>query len=260
MNKFTGPGSTPSRRRFWDKVQQAVTAAQKKAGRNASVDEREGQGTVINFPDQTPSIVTGACCIGTDCTITTEADCEGDWQGPGTVCDPNPCTADCTSCDDLPPTNPSGPPVHINIVRTMSGSCGDMTFSGSVTYDLDLGFSDEDIGGHSFCAHNILNNGFGEFWSGHFTKTCGLDGSHADFGSLGFNGALGRDKADCSWWLDLDAFALGVGGGTGSCSGCAGLTFTTIFQEIAGAGDPTGVYVITETMSGVTMTTTITIT
>jgi hypothetical protein len=34
---------------------------------------------------------TGACCVGDVCTITTEADCQGSWQGPDTGCDPNPC-------------------------------------------------------------------------------------------------------------------------------------------------------------------------
>ncbi len=33
----------------------------------------------------------GACCIDEACTITTEADCTGDYQGNLTTCDPNPC-------------------------------------------------------------------------------------------------------------------------------------------------------------------------
>lgn len=43
---------------------------------------------VVCCPQESPL---GACCIGQDCTITTEAQCAGDWQGPGSVCDPNPC-------------------------------------------------------------------------------------------------------------------------------------------------------------------------
>ncbi len=58
LDKFTGSGSTPSRRRFWDKVQQAVMASRKTQGRNASVDEQEGQGTVISFPDQKTTAIT----------------------------------------------------------------------------------------------------------------------------------------------------------------------------------------------------------
>jgi hypothetical protein len=33
----------------------------------------------------------GACCIGLDCTITTEPECGGTWIGPQYDCDPNPC-------------------------------------------------------------------------------------------------------------------------------------------------------------------------
>ncbi len=33
----------------------------------------------------------GACCVEYVCTITTEADCDGDWYGPGSTCDPTPC-------------------------------------------------------------------------------------------------------------------------------------------------------------------------
>ena len=34
---------------------------------------------------------TGACCNGEDCSITTEAGCAGDWLGEGTDCSGNPC-------------------------------------------------------------------------------------------------------------------------------------------------------------------------
>ncbi len=51
LKPFTGPGSTPSRRRFWDKVTQAVIASQKVAGRHVTVDEHQGMGTVINVAD-----------------------------------------------------------------------------------------------------------------------------------------------------------------------------------------------------------------
>lgn len=52
------------------------------------------------FADQTcddnpcDTLVKGACCVGTDCTIKTEACCNNDggvYQGDDTVCDPNPC-------------------------------------------------------------------------------------------------------------------------------------------------------------------------
>lgn len=47
----------------------------------------------------------GACCNDTDCTITSEADCTGVYQGDNTVCDPNPCAAPtgaCCNCFGIP--------------------------------------------------------------------------------------------------------------------------------------------------------------
>ncbi len=38
---------------------------------------------------------TGACCSETSCTITTEAGCDGDYQGNDTTCSPNPCDGSC---------------------------------------------------------------------------------------------------------------------------------------------------------------------
>lgn len=259
VDKFTGPGSTPARRRFWDKVAQAVTASQKREGKNVSVDEREGFGTVINFPVRGPAgpaTPTGACCRDTVCTIETQASCEADggvYQGDDSDCGPpNPC--DFTTCDNLPPDGP-GPPTHINIVRTLSGSCGDVTYSGSVTYDQDLGFGLEGpVGGHFFCAHNIFDNGFGDFWTGHFTGTCAFGGS-TDFGGNGYSGLYGRDTGDGSWWFQMGGIS-GGGGPVGTCDGCF-FTFLSIFEEVGG---PTGTFVFTDTDSGVTLTTTVTVT
>ncbi len=130
LESFTGPGSTPSRRRFWDKVTQAVLDSQKRAGDNVSVDEHQGAGTVINVDRKAGAGATdGACCgvtsedfgetciddcaslsgfcVGTicyylnqpgDCTILSESDCNtllGTFRGLGTVCDPNPCIGAC---------------------------------------------------------------------------------------------------------------------------------------------------------------------
>ncbi len=54
LDSFTGPGSTPSRRKFWDKITQAVNASQKVAGRNVSVSEHQGKGTLINVTRERP--------------------------------------------------------------------------------------------------------------------------------------------------------------------------------------------------------------
>lgn len=166
----------------------------------------------------------------------------------GNVAVSEDCCCGCTSCDDLPPTNPLGPPVHINIVRTLSGTCGTGTVAGSQTYDLDLGFVVQGpVGGHIFCAHDVATNSFGAFWTGSFT--CNGD----PLWNSGFGGLLGRDFTDCTWWFNLDPFTIV------SCGGCP-LSFASIFKVIAGPGDPSGVYVFTETVTGMTMTTTVTIT
>lgn len=51
LEKFTGGGSTPSRRRFWDQAAQSVMSLQKIGGRNVTVDEHPGKGSVINIAD-----------------------------------------------------------------------------------------------------------------------------------------------------------------------------------------------------------------
>jgi len=122
-------GTTPTRRKFWDDLRNVILASQKLAGRNVTVDEHYGAGSVINVADvRRPT--GGACCIdgecsvisstdcadaggnflgggstceGVDCTqgaccdedgsctVTTEVECTGVYQGDGTDCDSNPC-------------------------------------------------------------------------------------------------------------------------------------------------------------------------
>ncbi len=107
LEPFTGPGSTPSRRRFWDKITQAVIASQKVAGENVTVAEHQGAGTIINI-NRVRGLEggVGACCYddGT-CDDLTEADCNdagGNWQGSDTTCadDPNPCLGACCEGED----------------------------------------------------------------------------------------------------------------------------------------------------------------
>lgn len=94
-------GTTISRKKFWDKTREIVLSLQKKAGRNVSVDERKGLGTVINVVREIGGEAepTGACCHETECTEgVTQSACEGSggvWVGPGTTCDPNPCLNEC---------------------------------------------------------------------------------------------------------------------------------------------------------------------
>ncbi len=93
LESFSGPGSTPSRRRFWDQVTQAVLASQKLAGKNVTVSEHQSAGTLINVVGGRGR-ASGACCVDDVCSMSTAADCAaagGTYQGDGTVCDPNPC-------------------------------------------------------------------------------------------------------------------------------------------------------------------------
>ncbi len=64
LESFTGEGSTPSRRAFWNKVTQAVVASQKTAAKNVSVAEHQGMGTVVNVDRNQGGCDCGGCvCI-----------------------------------------------------------------------------------------------------------------------------------------------------------------------------------------------------
>jgi hypothetical protein len=170
----------------------------------------------------------------------------------GSVATSSGCCCGCNTCDDLPPTNPFGPPVHINIQLTLSGTCDTLTLSGTVTYDSDLSFALD--GGLNYCAHNI---GGGPPWSGHWTATCTLDGSTLDFGGGGAVAGLLRPVSDCTWWMFVSGFNESVNAGL--CSSCSFVLDPVPFQMIAGAGDPSGTYMFSDTNNGVTMDVIITI-
>jgi len=99
VEKFSGPGSTPARRKFWNAVTDQVTALTKKEGKNVTVDEVYGEHSVINVDRKGVGEITGACCdTEGNCAVKTEAQCVedgGTYQGDGTPCDPNPCP-DCS--------------------------------------------------------------------------------------------------------------------------------------------------------------------
>ncbi len=142
LKPFTGPGSTPSRRRFWDQVTEAVIASQKVAGHNVTTDEHEGMGTFVNVEDSnsrrtkappappTPSGKTGACCFSDVCEVRTQSECEdadGVYMGDGVPCDPNPC---CTTCGPLF----VGPPCSVIFgeywtIQNCDNTCGGEMFT-----------------------------------------------------------------------------------------------------------------------------------
>lgn len=91
LEPFTKPGSTPSRRRFWDAARLAVLSARKLQGHNITVEEHEGAGTIINaLWDRGRFGGPGACCYDDgSCADLSAADCNasgGTWQGSDTNC------------------------------------------------------------------------------------------------------------------------------------------------------------------------------
>jgi hypothetical protein len=100
FTKERGYNPFPPRWKRWlSAAREAILSAQPTAGRHVSVDEHPGKGTVINIDDTSARRpgggggipATGACCLDGDCTITTEADCGGIYQGDGTTCDDVDC-------------------------------------------------------------------------------------------------------------------------------------------------------------------------
>jgi len=97
LKKFSGGGSTPARRRFWDDLRDAIQSASKLSGHNIAVSEQYGSGTVVEAQIRTGTTygVTGACCIDGSCSLRTRTDCEGsggNYLGDGTTCEDVDCT------------------------------------------------------------------------------------------------------------------------------------------------------------------------
>src|SRR5215471_3222865 len=97
LKRLTGSGSTRRRKGFWNEVADVVLSLRKIAGHNMTVYEHEQSGTIIEASVRKggtygpPSGVTGACCHGGLCSITTEAACPGNYMGNGTTCDDVDC-------------------------------------------------------------------------------------------------------------------------------------------------------------------------
>lgn len=50
--------------------------------------------------DSAVEVAYGACCANSQCAVTTYEDCRNAWQGPETMCSPNPCQGDQDDDDD----------------------------------------------------------------------------------------------------------------------------------------------------------------
>ena len=99
IDKIGTVGTTDVRKRFWDSARDTVMSLQKLEGKNVSVQEFPGKGTIINVDrKERPEEATGACCIDGVCSTLTESACGeagGTYHGDGTPCDPNPCVCLC---------------------------------------------------------------------------------------------------------------------------------------------------------------------
>lgn len=105
----------PRWERWLSAAREAILSAQPQAGRNVTVDEHPGKGTVINVDDTStrrhptggggggpPPSATGACCHADgSCTVLTASACTaagGAYLGDHTICSPNPCTHTLCKC------------------------------------------------------------------------------------------------------------------------------------------------------------------
>ncbi len=201
----------------------------------------QGDGTDCASVDcGTPS---GACCIGSDCTIETESDCTGmggTYQGDGTVCDPNPCGGcDCSAA------------THIDVSITLDFHCvwvggGDCTETFAATSLDSCSAALPDL-----C---LTNGGCGGTVSG-VSTTCTDSGADCDNGSYGVTGTWNWTITVSSTSISLDA----------NFNACCEVTCVPNDQCGADAINSTGfacvpgVYVVVATTAGITATATVTI-
>lgn len=131
ISKIPKPGTTQIRKAFWDEVYDFVSGQRKLAGKNVSVDEFDGYGSIISVNPQRggSGVAIGACCREDVCTIETQASCESDggvYQGDNTDCDPNPCVGVCP-CQ----------PTHVSLAWTASNPA-EPEFDVSYTAEVDI--------------------------------------------------------------------------------------------------------------------------
>lgn len=111
--RFSGPFKWSALRQQLLSLREDIQSIQKVAGRNVTVDEHRGKGMVINARRDRAAAgaATGACCVGSDCSIQTADDCAamgGTYQGDDTTCESNPCcpTTDVTITCSFSGVNP----------------------------------------------------------------------------------------------------------------------------------------------------------
>ncbi len=148
MKSFTGPGSTPSRRRFWDQVTASVNASRKIPGRHVTVSEHPGKGTLINVDDTSARRAAGGTCPALNITfngVTFDCGCWDELDGLSfeftdggdfndfeivTITDPDP--PDCAICAKVHAGGDADPQLHEKVWTTPPTDC-----SGTPIIDSD---------------------------------------------------------------------------------------------------------------------------
>ncbi len=108
-----------------------------------------------------PPTPTGACCIDTTCSITTQVGCTsqgGTYQGDNTTCDPNPCGA-CSICDPILTFQVGCDDGFGNCgnVQNCDGTCGDPQPCDSRWLVLEQRCVGEDVDCAELCVRTTLN-------------------------------------------------------------------------------------------------------
>ncbi len=199
LKPFTGAGSTPSRRRFWDQVTNSVLSSRKLSGREVNASEYQGKGTVLDMIDLTPASGrqrsggtypgpgkkpsgTSRCCLpDQSCEDMSEEDCmiAGGTFIPGGSCDDSACTC----CTTIVPFTPCDDGVN---PCTKEQACS----------------------GDSVCIGDTVD--CGSLWLTAIEFCCNLDGSR------------GRTCCTSSWNpLTCELTQIGPCGGVGGCD-CTG--------------------------------------
>jgi len=182
---------------------------------------------------------TGACCVGEDCSILSEADCTtagGTYHGDDTVCDPNPCLPACCTIQSIRLQGSIVGSVDCSPCDSLSFNCPfDHTWTAPDDFDgisCNVSVSENDIDASGFIT-----------CPGDETETCGFNLSTA-WGD--FNIAVliysGFVHAEIGGLI----LACGASIGDNVCSTTQGTGF---FDDPAWieSGSPNGVYELSDT-------------
>ncbi len=125
--------------------------------------------------DKTTAPVTpsGACCSGTNCSVTTQASCGGNWAGANTVCAPNPCGSSTTGTITGTASLPAGVPGNItNSLVSLYTSWDDwnsyrplMSVASTTINDANISFTFNNVGPGTYYLDVWKDNDLSTGWS-----------------------------------------------------------------------------------------------